>query len=495
VRVKLGSMGSRRTRRVVAAVTALVFAAGVSGCAPRWQSQLASTNAAGTDSANAASWGPVLSPDGTKVAFQSYASNLGPTDTNGVLDVYVRDLSTGITQLVSVNATGTDAGDDDSSSPSFSADGSKLLFDSHATNLTSTALSFPYNNLYLRDLAAGTTTLVSMNATGDGGGDADTHYGHFTPVGNKIQFMSEAHNLAPGSDASMQIFERDMTTGVTARLFDGSFAQYSPSGDAIAFMNGNEAWLRDTSTGAITLMSGGLPGTTTNGPLAFSPDGTKVAFQRRTNVSFLRTDIFVFDRVAGTTRLVTVGVGGSVSSNNHPTRIYGFHPTDSNRLLFSSRASNLVTNDTNADIEDVFVRNLATGVTSLVSTNGAGTGSAAHESRQARWVGDGSRVAFISRASDLGVTDTNGTADVYIRDMTTGTFSLVSANAAGDNSGNNTSGIHDFQQLGIFIYELSVSSDGSRVAFGSDAANLGPADSDRTFDHDIYVARLAPPPS
>jgi Tol biopolymer transport system component len=498
MRVKAGGAlapGARRTRwtrwprRAAAAAAALAFVAAAAGCTgPRWQSELASVNAAGTGSGNGVSWAPQLSPDGTKVVFQSNASDLGPTDTNGTTDVYVRDLGTGDTRLVSVNAEGTGAGDGQSTSPYFSPDGSKILFASKSTNLTSTPTSGHHSDLYVRDLATGTTRLVSVAADGTGGGDGNTTFGQFSPTGNKILFTSDAHNLAGSSSALMGVFERDMAAGVTTRLSDGSLGVYSPSGDAIAFLNNHEAWLRDTSAGTVTSLSAGLPGSTDVGLPTFSPDGTKVTFERRTNVSFVRTDIFVYDRTARTARLVTVGRGGTGSSDNTPSRVHGFHPTDSNRLLFSSAASNLVANDTNTT-EDVFVRNLATGVTTLASANA--TGRPAGWSNSARWVGNGNRVAFVSEANNLGPADSNVATDVYVRDVTAGTTSLVSANAAGNDSGNGDSGRYTNRQIRFYTYELSVSSDGSRIAFGSDASNFGPADGSRTDPHDVYVARLA----
>jgi Tol biopolymer transport system component len=483
-------------RRILVGVTAVALVAAAAGCStPRWQSQLASMNAAGNDSGNGASTRPILSPDGTKLVFQSDASNLGPSDTNGVSDIYVRDLTTGATRLVSANAAGTGAGDGPSVFPQFSPDGSKVLFASRATNLTSTATSGDHDDLYVRDLATGTTRLVSVDADGSGGGDGNTTSGQFSPTGNKILFTSDANNLTePASDAVMSVFERDMTAGVTTRVSEGtmgSLGVYSPSGDAIAFLSDRELWLRDTATGTATPVSAGLPGTTDTGLPAFSPDGNKVAFERRTNVTFVRTDIFVYDRAARTSRLVTVGTGGTVSSNNTPSPVFGFHPTDSNRLLFASQASNLVANDRNNYI-DVFVRNLASGVTTLVSSNAGGTASANGESRVARWAGNGSKVAFVSSAGDLGATDSNGAFDVYIRDLSGTTpkaAALVSANAAGSGAGNGDSGRYVNRPIRFDTYELSVSSDGARIAFGSDASNLGSTDSARSDPHDVYVAR------
>ena len=450
-------------------------------------------NGAGSGSANQASWRPTLSPDGTKVVFETKASNLGPSDTNGVEDVYIRDLATGVTRLVSANAAGTDGGDDRSMFPYFSPDGTKVAFASEATNLTSLTTDGTAN-LYLWEVASGTTTLVSVNAAGTGGGDAPTTAGALSADGHKVVFGSDADNLAPPSTGSWSgVYERDLRTRVTTRLADGFMPVYSPSGDAVAIFNNHDVWLRDSATGAGTLMSAGLPGTSDGGPIVFSPDGKRVAFERRTNTDYVRSDIYVYDRVTRRATRVTAGTSGG-GSDNAPSEVHGFHPTDPNRLLFSSTGANLVAGDTNRS-EDVFIRDLARNTTTLVSAKGGGTASANRFSTRARWVGDGGKVAFVSGASDLGVTDTNDVPDVYVRDLAAGTTALVSANASGDGPGNGASGQYRYPVIASFLYELSVSADGTRIAFGSDASDLGPADGDRADDHDIYVASLVTPPS
>jgi hypothetical protein len=144
----------------------------------------------------------------------------------------------------------------------------------------------------------------------------------------------------------------------------------------------------------------------------------------------------------------------------------------------------------------VYVRDLESDRTALVSTNAAGTAPAGGSTTSAAWVGDGRRVAMVTGSSNLGSRDTNTYPDVYVRDMTSGSYSLISANAAGDDSGTGRSGQYDaVPPYGYHLDELSVSADGSVIAFGSDAGDLGPVDSDRPgLDHDVYVA-AAPPPA
>jgi Tol biopolymer transport system component len=490
--------GRRRRAGMAPLVGAVALAVGLAGCAvPRWQSDLASVNSAGNNSGDGSSWSPELSVDGTMVVFESRASNLGASDTNGDADVYVRDLATGENSLVSVNATGTDSGDDVSRFPQLSPDGSKVVFMSHATNLASPATD-GRSNLFVRDLATGTTSLVSVNAAGTGGGDAGVFTeGEFDPTGTRVLFGSDSHNLVPSDPGGpTAIFERNLATGVTRRLAEGLYGSYSPSGDAIAFVGGGHVWLRAASTGTVTQVSTGLPGSTGSGRLVFSTDGTKLAFERRVSTSPVRTDIYVHDRVARTTRRVTTAASGTGGSNNTPSHVYGFDPTNANRLLFSSTASNLVTNDANGYQEDVFVRNLSTNFTRLVTVTSGGAQSGPGRSTEARWVGDGTKIAFLSRGNQFGPTDTNGVLDVYVRDETARSYRLVSINAAGDNSGNAASGEYRLiPEIGFFVNELSVSSSGARIAYGSDANNLGAADGNRTDNHDVYVARLVTPPS
>jgi Tol biopolymer transport system component len=93
-----------------------------------------SVNAAGTQtgSYSGGSSNPVFSPDGTKVAFQSAAPDLVVTaDANFRPDVFVRDLTTGVTTLISTNAAGTQAANGASGSPVFSPDGTKVAYGIH----------------------------------------------------------------------------------------------------------------------------------------------------------------------------------------------------------------------------------------------------------------------------------------------------------------------------------------------------------------------------
>lgn len=93
----------------------------------------------GASEADGDSFNPVISYDGDFVAFDSLATDLVVTDTNGVSDVFRRDVTGAATTLVSVNSAGTDSGNGASRRPSITADGQKVAFESDASDLVAAA--------------------------------------------------------------------------------------------------------------------------------------------------------------------------------------------------------------------------------------------------------------------------------------------------------------------------------------------------------------------
>jgi hypothetical protein len=175
------------------------------------------------DQGNGDSYCPSIDADGRFVAFYSEASNLVPGDTNGKPDFFVHDRETGLTERVSVSSTGEQAnGWPGSTTASISADGRYVAFSSWATNLVPGDTNGQMD-VFLRDRLAGTTERVSVSSSGaqgnnESGGAAVSADGRF------VEFGSYASNLAPGdANGKRDIFVRDRLTGLTERVSVSSF--------------------------------------------------------------------------------------------------------------------------------------------------------------------------------------------------------------------------------------------------------------------------------
>ena len=164
---------------------------------------------AGGDSA---STGPAISADGRFVAFESSAENLSDEDSAGTSDVFVRDLQTSTTTLASrANGPGGAGGDGTSFSPSISADGRHVAFESTADNLSAED-DDAVNDVFVRDLQGATTTLASRAAgAGGAGGDGTSGLPAISADGRFVAFSSDADNLsAEDADAVLDVFVRDL---------------------------------------------------------------------------------------------------------------------------------------------------------------------------------------------------------------------------------------------------------------------------------------------
>jgi hypothetical protein len=157
-----------------------------------------------------------ISADGDHIAFQSKASNLVASDTNGAQDIFVRNIQTDETVRVSVNSNNVQA-NGDSFLPSISWDGRFVTFYSSATNLVANDTN-GVMDVFVHDLQSGETTLVSLGSNGKkANGPSDR--AHISGDGRFIAFRSFATNLiANDTNGVADIFLYDRETGVTKRV-------------------------------------------------------------------------------------------------------------------------------------------------------------------------------------------------------------------------------------------------------------------------------------
>lgn len=168
-----------------------------------------------------------LSPDGRYVSFDSYSTVLGPTGR--IAQVFVHDLRTGITRMVSTGPGGH-AGNCASTPGGFSADDRLLVFQSCASNLVPGDTNGRMD-VFVRDLRTGVTRRVSV-ATSGAQAAAGASTAAISADGRTVTFLAEA-DLTGASSSAMAIYVHDMRTGVTTRLRTRplAFGSYALSGN------------------------------------------------------------------------------------------------------------------------------------------------------------------------------------------------------------------------------------------------------------------------
>jgi len=340
-----------------------------------------SVDSAGNQPNDSSVW-PSISGDGRFVAFQSEATNLVPGDTNNSGDIFVRDLSTNTTTRVSVDSAGNQ-GNNISRRPSISADGRFVTFDSYATNLvpgdTNASL-----DIFVRDLSTNTTTLVSASSSGDRGNN-DSGLPSISANGRFVAFRSIATNLVPGdTNDRRDIFVRDLLTNTTTLVSassngdranasstlcyisaDGRFVAFSSNADNLVpgdTNNNEDIFVRDTfanTTTRVSVSSTGNQGNQDSDDPSISADGRFVTFSSlATNLvpgdTNNKEDIFVRDLSTNTTTRVSVdSAGNQVNSDSD----YPFISANGQKVAFSSFAANLVPGDTNNG-PDLFIADI-----------------------------------------------------------------------------------------------------------------------------------------
>jgi Tol biopolymer transport system component len=284
---------------------------------------------------NGPSFMPEISSDGRYLAFQSFASNLVRGDTNGLTDVFVRDLATGKTTRVSLTSRGRQArcniGACESTEPVLSAHGRYVAFQSSATNLVPHDTN-RLGDVFVRDRRAGRTTRVSVDSRGRQGGGDRTNNGSnapaISPNGRYVVFHSADSNLVRGdTNGVFDIFVHDRRTHRTTRV------SVSSSG----------AQANQESLGAASISSDGRY-------VAFTSLASNLVAGDANEI----TDVFLRDLRAGTTTLASLGQAGNQGDDASSATGVAFSAND-RYLAFSSWAPNLVAGDTNS-VADAFVR-------------------------------------------------------------------------------------------------------------------------------------------
>ncbi|MDO8282301.1 MAG: CFI-box-CTERM domain-containing protein [Thermodesulfovibrionia bacterium] len=401
----------------------------------------------------------------------------------------------GETTRVSIDSAGVQ-GNSHSWYPSISADGRYVAFESEASNLVAGDTN-GLNDVFVHDRFTGETSRVSIDSSGAQGNNI-SGTPSISADGRYAAFISDASNLIAGdTNGFTDVFVHDRTTGQTTRVsIDSSGVQgnneswwpsISADGRYVAFesdatnlvagdTNGfTDVFVHDRTTGQTTRVSidsSGVQGNRYSWSPSISADGRYVAFE--SDATYLvagdtngTLDVFVHDRTTGLTTRVSIDSSGAQSNRfSWSTSI----SADGRYIAINSDATNLVAGDTNG-FADVFVHDRTTGQTTRVSIDSSGTQGNSHS-----WFpyisSDGRYVAFGSDADNLVEGDTNGFTDILVHDRTTGQTSRVSIDSSG-------------AQGNSFSWSYSISADGRYIAINSDATNLVAEDTNGSAD--IFV--------
>ena len=375
----------------------------------------------------------IISADGRFALFASAADNLvSSTDASMRLrriNVFLRDRTNHTTSLISLNLAGTGGGNGDSFPTGISTNGRYALFESSASDLVANDTNNA-SDVFIRDVMAGTNILVSAAIIG-GSGNGVSRSSVMTPDGRFVSFVSAATNLVVGDTNKIpDVFVRDLQLQTTLLASVG------------AVSNSASASTSSSESPVIT------------------PDGRYVAFNSTASnlVTGVKTtgEVFVRDLIAGKTiwastnaRSILQSVIGSTNGVSYHQRISG----DGQFLAFETSTNTLFATSS----PGVILRyRLQSGMTDIIHTNATATWSAFDDSCGLDMTPDGRFIVFVANGTGGSVSNTV----VYEWDAQTGTNVLVSAD------------LNNALPTGGFCDSPVVDASGRYIAFLSSSTNL-----------------------
>jgi Tol biopolymer transport system component len=458
----------------------------------------------GNDAFNALFEG--ASPDG-ELAFFSTEESLVNADKDKRSDVYVRDLSSGLTELVSVPeetcGSGCGNGEFVSIYVGSSADGNVVFFTTNEP--LSEHDSDSSFDLYARNLTTDKSELVSRSAVGCSGecgnGSTPATFEGSSADGSVVFFTTAESLAAADVNQSQDIYRRNLVTDTTTLASPGEacpvglecdavYRGATPDGGSVFFQTKQALVAADTddasdlyawSAGTLTLVSRPDPscGACANEsePATFaaaSDDGTKVLFQSGERLASgdadAWTDLYERDLAAGTTTLVSPA-GTCPAAASSCAAIFRAASADAGTVFFQT-TERLDSADTD-DAIDIYVRDVEGGTTKLVSVASDSCLSCGSGPAEARFaaLAAGATEVFFSTADKLSAGDGDTSTDVYVRDLDAGTTTLATPSGVCPLPG----------EAGCDSNFEAVSADGTHLTF-STLERLGAEDVDSEAD-------------
>lgn len=435
-----------------------------------------SVNVSGTGLRDDFSIAPQISDDGNLIAFYSESSNLVASDSNGVTDIYLRNVSAGTTTLVSQNLAGTDAGNNRSTSPLISGDGSTLIYSSAASDLVATDGDGGSFDVFRYDIATGTNSLVTWSISGATSANGSSFAAAISGNGDTVLISSTSTNLHPiATNGQQQAYAYELSIGTFELLsynqsetnggnhrsaglsvsHDGSVVVFESLASDLEPQDADssqDTFVINRITGDRTFISGPGTGTLSVQGSTLSSDGSAAAF---INWDAGERQAYWYDVATGTTELISVSLtGGNGDDDTSSVRL----SPDGRTAYFSSSARNLHLLDTDFSSGiDVYRRDMVGGTTDLISFNQAGDAASRGNAVLLDVSDDGQFILFYGEGDDMVAGDTNDARDVFIRNLSAGSTTLVSRRdpSLPERSSNGDSRLYDMTPDGRYLLILS----------------------------------------
>lgn len=461
-------------------------------------------------SGNGPSFSPVVSSNGRFVAFVSGASNLVTNDTNDAPDIFLRDRVAAVTTLISIARNGAGSGSGPSDSPILTPDGRFVGFQSWATNLVQRDVN-GLPDLFLRDLQSGITTRISIPSTeplvtslSSGASRALA----LSADGSRAVFLSDARNLAPaprGNTTTLHV--RDLAAGTTRMIdllppqatrqkttvvgnptlsADGLWvavyvqppAAFGPPG-MVRIHLGTPATTLERIAPSLNTRTPFPIGSDSSGP-CLSEDGQTVVFEARRGSPSNSVDQSTV-QASPAVYAWTPGSEPTLISTNIALAEVSVGPRPLGELLATSDTTEFVafSGYQPSAIEPTLRSPLNLWVVHrpTLETRRLTRAEFSDDGPQPSFSADGRRVAFVSADSGLVPEDLNNASDVFLYDWNSGQLELVSVRADSLPSGTGA-----FPSVGA---RSGLSADGNQLVFSS-VAPLGP-DPDTNDAPDLFV--------
>lgn len=408
-----------------------------------------------------------ISGDARFVVFSSVADNLVPNDTNQCGDIFLRDLVSQKTFLVSANASGSGPGNGVSTDPVLSADGRYVAFTSIASDLVAGDTN-KTADVFVRDMFSGTTVLASVTTNGVAG-NGDSTLPVLSRDGQAMLFHSSAGNLARGATKGRDnLYWRDLAHPTIYTVYSSTYTSastvtaMSADGRLVVYAGFTGPWyLWDTQVHSNIFIGPTLTGSAAI--LALSPDGIRIV----NGYNMGGSNLFLFDRDLGTNKLL-----GLCSSILHGTPRFS---ADGRYLAYVTATANVPT-DLNGR-NDVYLYDSVNDTHTLVSHSPNGQGPLGGDSDSPDISADGRWVVYRSAATNIVPVDVNGVPDVFVWDRLSGTTTLLSVSSSGLTTANNRS-------LTPFL-----SADGAVAIFASWASDMVARDFNQACD--LFAVSMA----